>query len=74
MGKYGTPPYYYWIYKAAKVLNCSFMELAKHEERLDLMQIAFSIEAGESEGEMTLRANPLYKEKVKKFQKDAEIK
>lgn len=74
MGKTPLPHHHYFIYKASKILNCSFIELYEHEDRLELMNFAFTVSNGESDGEYLLKVNPEYKTFVKNASKKMEIK
>lgn len=67
MGRHGDAPFYYRVYRAAKVLNCSFLELSAHEDCLTLMTMAFAIERGENEGEYLKEKNPEYQRQRKQM-------
>ena len=70
MGRHGSLPFYYHINDAAKVLNCSFLELEAHPERSRLMRLAFTIRGGSSEGERMLKKNPEFRAMVKEMAKE----
>lgn len=66
----GDLPFAYKVYEAAKVLNCSFMELLDHPDRLELMSLAFTIERGENEGRYLQQVNPQFQEQLKTAAKE----
>ncbi len=55
----------YYVYKAAKILGCSFLELDGHPEKARLMTLAFTFESGENEGEYLRELNPEWQKKKK---------
>lgn len=51
--------------EAAEILNCSFMELESHPDRVRLMTIAQTVKSGRNNGEYLLKCNPKFHMLVK---------
>jgi hypothetical protein len=49
-GEYGSPSFDYFLFKAAKRLNCSAIELEAHPDCAALMHRALTVEYGEEVG------------------------
>lgn len=45
----------WFVLEAAKVMNCSFMELDEHPQKHTLMGIAFTLQAGNTDGMELIR-------------------
>lgn len=61
------PPLFYEVYRAAKTLNCSFIELFEHKDCLTLIGFARSIRSGENEGDYQKELNPHYQSELVKI-------
>lgn len=66
-GQLISPPFYYFVYKAAKILGCSYLELDAREDKTELMKMAFTIDYGERVGEQMKELNPVYRKKCAEF-------
>lgn len=72
MGKFGKPPFFYFIFEAAETLKCSVIELINHPNRSELMQMANSYQHGKTQGECNLQLNPEYQKQIKDMSKKIE--
>lgn len=60
-----SPPFGYYIWKASKILGCSYIELEGHPDIARLMTLAFTYDNGDSEGEYLRELNPEWQRKKK---------
>jgi hypothetical protein len=60
------------VWKASKILGCSYLELDAHPEKGNLMSIAFTVDNGQNEGEYLRELNPEWTKKKKEMQKKME--
>lgn len=65
MGQHGDLPHYYHVMKAAKILGCSYLELEGRPDKFRLMQIAFTFDDAQTQGQRALKKNPEFKKLVK---------
>jgi hypothetical protein len=72
LGKIGMPPDYYFVFEAAQVLGCSFMDLDEHPEKRTLMALAFTVKGGKNDGEYMRERNPEYQKMLKDASKKIE--